>query len=179
MHQAPLELLFQGLNKPSSLSLSSQPLLDWLVGVHVSLTLRSPEMDPALQRSHTSAEWRGRITSLYLQLGNTLPHSAQDAVGLICCKDTGLAHVQFFHPRILRSSSAKLLSSQWTPSLHCDRELFASSCFPFVFTEFYDVSATPYHWAIEICLNSPATPSWPQSFHHRKQPVWPDTICSC
>lgn len=53
--------------------------------------------------------------------GNTLPYSTQSAVGLNCCKDTVLAHVQFFDPRIPRSSSAKLFSSQHTPSLHYDR----------------------------------------------------------
>lgn len=88
---------------------------------HSYVTPRSSEMDPALQMSPTSTEVKDPLSC---SDGNTLPNSTQDAVEIIWCKDTVLAHVQFFDPRIFRSSSAKLLSS-----LPYDRGVFPFQLF--------------------------------------------------
>jgi len=64
----------------------------------------------------TSAEQRGRITSLEL-LATLLPTQTQDTVGFLGCEGTLLAHVQLPCTSISKSFSARLCSVSFIPQL--------------------------------------------------------------
>ena len=112
------------LNILHSLSLSSEeilqslnhlldPLLSSLQYMLVSLVLGSPALAIGLQMGLTSAEQRGRITSLDLLA--TLSLIQPKTHWLPCRKDTLLAQGQPLHTP--RTFSSKLLPSQLAPSL--------------------------------------------------------------
>lgn len=93
-----------------SLNYFPGPLLNSVQYIHVSLVLRSPELNADL----ASAEWRGRSTCLSL-LGNTLPNAAQDISSHLCYKGTSLDMYTWWLLGPLRPFLPTTFPAGWPP----------------------------------------------------------------
>ena len=140
--------MLQSLNHLCGLSLDSLQ--------YVSLVLGSLELDTVLHMwpHHCGVEEKDQLS---WPAGGALPNAAQEAIGLLCHKDTLLAHVQLLccyqdssGPLCLGSSQPVLVAGVTPPQVQ-------DMAFPFV--EMQEVPPAPFLQHVKILLNGNTT-SW-------------------
>jgi len=155
----PLRIVFSRLDGPSSLNLSSynkwsSPFI-FFVALHWTF---SSTFMPLLFWGARHWTQHSRYVSLVLsgdhlpQSGDTLPDAAQGALGLLCCKDSLLSHVQLCvhqKPKFFCTAAFQLVC----PSLYWRNALFLP------FAEFQEILLGPFLQPVKVLLNG-GPPIW-------------------